>query len=254
MEDDERMKTPRLALAALLLAAAGAALTGCATPTGGGGSSSASPSSGSESPSPSGSTAGGGTDDVEAAWLDGGRGVGIVTYGSSTCLPVVGEPTYADGVLTVDLSDPEGEACTRDLVPRGSFVALPEGVDPARELQIVVTGTYADDIDLDGLVGEIPVPEEYAPSAGWADDSELLVLTWGSSTCPPVLESVETTGPAEVVLRFAEPPADQVCTADMAPRVTVAALADDTDGDTPAEAVLAGGGFDDIRVPILGER
>lgn len=249
------MRIPRAFTGVVLIAAAAGVLAGCATPAGDTGGSSSPSAAVSPSASPSAtSTAGGGSDDVEAAWLDGGRGVGIVTSGSSTCLPVVGEPTYADGVLTVDLSDPEGAACTRDLVPRGSFVPLPEGVDPVRELRIVVTGTYADDTDLDGLVGEIPVPEEYAPSAGWADDDELLVLTWGSSTCPPVLESAETTGPAEVVLRFAEPPADQVCTADMAPRVTVASVTGDTDDDTPAEAVLTGGEFADIRIPILGER
>ena len=63
--------------------------------------------SASESASPGASGGAAGTDDVEAAWLDGGRGVGLVTYGSSSCLPVIGEPTYADGVLTVD-------SCERD--------------------------------------------------------------------------------------------------------------------------------------------
>lgn len=191
------------------------------------------------------------TDDVEAAWLDGGRGVGLVTYGSSSCLPVVGEPTYADGVLTVDISDPDGEACTRDLVPRGSYVGVPEGVDPTRELEIVVTGTYADDTDLDGLEGEIVVPEEFAPSAGWADDDMMLVLSWGSSTCPPVWESAEAAG-SEVLVSFAEPVSDQVCTADMAPRVTVVAVTGDVDDDAAVTAVLSGGEFADIRVPVLG--
>lgn len=231
-------------------------LAGCATPSGGGagaGSGSAEPApSGSASPSPEASSGGVvGTDDVEAAWLDGGRGVGLVTYGSSSCLPVVGEPTYADGVLTVDISDPDGEACTRDLVPRGSYVGLPEGVDPTRELEIVVTGTYADDTDLDGLEGDIAVPEEFAPSAGWADDDMMLILSWGSSTCPPVLESAEAAG-AEVLVRFAEPVADQVCTADMAPRVTVVAVTGDVDDDAAVTAVLSGGDFADIRVPVLG--
>ena len=248
------MTRPRLLLAFVVLGAGAAVLSGCATPAGSGGAASTAPSasgSASESASPGASGGAAGTDDVEAAWLDGGRGVGLVTYGSSSCLPVIGEPTYADGVLTVDISDPEGEACTRDLVPRGSYVGLPEGVDPTRELEIVVTGTYADDTDLDGLEGEIAVPEEFAPSAGWADDDMMLILSWGSSTCPPVLESAEAAG-TEVQVRFAEPVADQVCTADMAPRVTVVAVTGAVDDDAAVTAVLSGGEFADIRLPVLG--
>ncbi|MEI3867940.1 hypothetical protein V6S02_12725 [Microbacterium sp. CCNWLW134] len=247
------MTRPRLVLALAVLGAGAAVLAGCATPSGSSGTASASPtSSSSQSASPEPSSGGVVvTDDVEAAWLDGGRGVGLVTYGSSSCLPVVGEPTYADGVLTVDISDPEGEACTRDLVPRGSYVGVPEGVDPTRELEIVVTGTYADDTDLDGLEGEIAVPEEFAPSAGWADDDMMLILSWGSSTCAPVLESAEAAG-SEVLVSFAEPVSDQVCTADMAPRVTVAAVTGSVDDDAPVTAVLSGGEFADIQVPVLG--
>src|SRR5688500_18963906 len=55
--------------------------------------------------------------EVEAAWLDGGRMIGIVTEGSSTCAPSAGEVTYDDGVLQVELVEvPADTACTSDLV------------------------------------------------------------------------------------------------------------------------------------------
>src|SRR5690349_11072801 len=57
-------------------------LTACAAPVG--------PSDPTSTPTPA--STGGGDDgdeqEVDAAWLDGGRMIGIVTQGSSTCIPV----------------------------------------------------------------------------------------------------------------------------------------------------------------------
>ncbi|WP_156378852.1 hypothetical protein [Microbacterium sp. Root61] len=235
----------RLLAVSAAIGLAAFALAGCATPAG------APNSSGAPSAPVVGDT------ELDAAWLDDGRAVGIVTQGSSTCVPTAGEPTYdaATATLTVELTDPEGAACTRDLVPRASLVSLPAGVDPTKDLEIVVTGTYAGDTDLDGdpgLTGKAGDMTEYLPSAGWFDDGGFLILSWGSSSCVPVLEDVVATTPLEVTATFQTPAADQVCTADMAPRVTVAGVTG-VDDDFDVQLILTGGEFDNIKVRIAGE-
>jgi hypothetical protein len=229
----------------LLLAGA---LTACATGSGG---------------TPTPATTATGTDDdgagneqeVGAAWLDGGRMIGIVTQGSSTCIPVAEEATYEDGVLKVMLVDAEGDtACTADLVPRVSLVGVPEGVDPAEGVEIEVTGDgWHGETELEGVPDLAAGGEtDYLPSAGWTDvDGQFVILSWGSSGCPPVIENTEVTSDTDVTVTFATPPADQVCTMDMAPRGLVTAVNGLEDEDAEIFAILTGGEFDDVRVPIL---
>jgi hypothetical protein len=222
-------------------------LAACATPAGSGGT-----------PSPA-STAidddgGSNEQEVGAAWLDGGRMVGIVTQGSSTCIPTAEEATYEDGVMKVTLVDVEGDTpCTADLVPRVTLVGVPEGVDPAAGLEIEVTGDgWHGDTDLEGVPGLAAGGEtDYLPSAGWTDvDGQFVILSWGSSGCPPVIERTEATSDTEVTVTFATPPADQVCTMDMAPRGLVTAVNGLEDEDAEIFAILTGGEFDNVRVPI----
>lgn len=209
-------------------------------------------------PLPSTETPGGGDSEVHAAWLDDGSAVGILTFGSSSCLPTVSAADVVDGVLTVELTDPDGVACTRDLVARGSYVPLPEGVDPSEDLDVVVTGSFSGQAEIAGdpdLAGKGGGLAEGAPSAGWADDAVFLLLTWGSSTCPPLISSAVASTPTEVTVTVDPLPADQVCTADFGPRVSVVAvdgLGDDE--DERVEAVLAGDEFDALRIPIAGHR
>lgn len=55
------------------------------------------------------------------------------------------------------------------------------------------------------------------PVAIWTDNRETLtVVTWGSSSCPPVPTALELEAAMQLNLRFA-PPSEQVCTADFAP-------------------------------------
>ena len=74
---------------------------------------------------------------MDAAWLDDGRIIGLVTTGSSTCVPAADEAMLEDdGTLSVTLVEPEADtACTTDLVPRVTLVEVPEGVDPAEDLR-----------------------------------------------------------------------------------------------------------------------
>ena len=95
---------------------------------------------------------------------------------------------------------------------------------------------------------------DYLPSAGWTDaDGQFVLLTWGSSSCAPVISEVAATGPAEVTVTFETHPADQVCTMDMAPRATIAVV-DGLQEDSDVSAILAGSPeFDNVRIPIYGE-
>src|SRR5690606_23435802 len=103
------MSVRPLALAAVSLVAL--ALVGCAT---------AAPS-GEPDPVIAGAMA------VDAAWLDGGRMIALVTGGSSSCVPVATDATVADdGGLDVTLEDPETDVCTADLAPRATLVGVPE--------------------------------------------------------------------------------------------------------------------------------
>lgn len=226
---------------AILLAGA---LTACATGSGG-----------TPSTAPSDDDDAGTEQEVDAAWLDGGRAIGIVTQGSSTCIPTAEETTYADGVLNVTLVEVEGDtACTADFAPRVSLVMVPGDVDPTQDLEIEVTGDgWTGDTDLSGVPGLATGGEtDYLPSAGWTDvDGQFVILTWGSSTCVPVIENTALTSDTEITVTFVDPPEDQVCTMDMAPRGTVAAVADAVDDESDMFAILTGAEFDNIRIPIL---
>lgn len=235
------MTTPlRLVLAASTALAAALLVAGCAS------------SPGSPAPTSSATTDGSGSsaaptddDDVEAAWLDDGRMFAIVTWGSSTCVPIVDEVTGDGQTVTVSLADPPSsdgaeKACTSDLAPRASVGAVPEGVDPTQDVEFIVTvGDVTDDVDLDGNPALKAAPgssTDYAPSAGWFDDEGAVLLTWGSSTCIPVVENVEEQAGGATVTFATQ---DGACTMDMVPRATVLGFGDDgDDSDDDDEFVL----------------
>lgn len=227
------------------LAIATFALAGCATPSGG--SPSGEPSTQSTvEPDP----------DLGAAWLDNGRLVGLVTLGSSTCVPALAdEAKYTDGVLHVEFASPEADqACTMDLVPRVTLVGVPEEVDPAEDLEIEVTGDdYFGQVELAGVEGlDASGETDFQPSAGWATaEGQFVVLTWGSSSCVPVMEDVAATGPAQVTITYQTPPDGQVCTMDMVPRAAVAAV-NDLEEDSDVQLILTKGGFLGLKLPIYG--
>ena len=80
-----------------------------------------------------------------------------------------------------------------------------------------------------------------------------MLLTWGSSSCVPVIAEVAASGPAEVTVTFETPAADQVCTMDMAPRATVVGLVDPLEEDSDVSLVLTGSPeFDNVVIPIYG--
>jgi len=242
------MSRHRLTLIGLLgagLVVAGA-LAGCAT-----GTSSPSPNGTSSTPDATDAAPSG---DLGAAWVDGGRAIALITTGSSSCPPVLGgEPTVAGSTLTVDLAASPRQDCTRDMAPRATLVSLPAGVDPATDLTVTITGAEHGTVMLAGL-GAVPAaPAEFTPSAGWVNDSLVAIVTYGSSTCDPTVEAVTAAG-SDVEVQFATPPADQVCTMDLAPRVTLADIGREA-GSGAVSLVLTGGNVDAAGpIPVLGAR
>lgn len=244
---DDRMTTSRRSLTLAALLGAGALLlAGCATGSTG-------PASGGSS-APTAST----ELELQAGWLDGGRQIALVTQGSSSCVPMVSDATLqADGTLAISLEDaPADQVCTADFAPRVSLAAAPEGVDATKALAIVVTDAHGarGEVELAGATGLV-APTENAPSAGWVSADSFALLTWGSSSCAPVVQDVAASAPTSVTVTFATPPADQMCTMDMAPRVALVSTAGLTVDATGATVTLTGGDAQfatPVTVPIIG--
>ena len=234
-----------LTIAALL--AASLVLSGCAT------AEDPAPELTAEAEGTPGDDVGG---DLAAARLDGGRMFAVVTWGSSSCPPIVDSATVEDETeeqtVSVTLADPPGDQpCTADMGPRASLGAFPEGVDPTKDVELLVE--YDDlrgavDLPADEDFTAAPTSEtDFEPSAAWFDDRGIVLLTWGSSTCAPTATDVEQTASgATVTLSVPDGP----CTLDMAPRATLIALADDARAADFA-LVLSGAEFDDT-VDVLG--
>ncbi|MDR2998146.1 MAG: hypothetical protein LBU78_08510 [Microbacterium sp.] len=228
------MKSTRIlhtttALAAGILLMAG--LAGCAQ----------SPSGTSTSaPAPT-STSGSTPDDadVKVAWLDEGRSFAVVTYGSSTCVPQMQSVSSDGQTVEVTLADADQEAaCTADFAPRASLSVMPVEVDVTKDVEVkVVYGELTDDAELDALPAEPEGATSMQPSAGWFDDAGIVLLTWGSSSCPPIVSGVEQAD-AGATVTFAE--SDRVCTMDMAPRVTLIGLEKPVDDDAAFTLTLTG--------------
>lgn len=188
-----------------------------------------------------------------AAWLDEGRAVAVVTWGSSTCPPVVDGVSGDGQAIAVTLAaGASDQACTKDMVPRASLAMLPEGTAPGEDLALTVSGDGVDaeivlagDASLTGVPGETT---EFRTSAGWFGESGIVLLTWGSSSCTPVVDTVESTGDG-VTVAFQELDPERVCTMDIAPRLTVLGVDERPAGDVTLTLV---GDNLDATVPIVG--
>ena len=243
--------TFRLTLSASGVLAAALLVAGCASSPGAPTSTSEpEPDQTSAATAPAPST----DDDFEAAWLDNGRMFAVVTLGSSSCVPTVEAATAEGQNVTVELNEGDlNQACTDDLVPRASLGMLPEGVDPTKDVELIVTlGDITDDIDLDGntaLTKSAGTETDSLPSAGWFDDDGIVLLTWGSSSCPPVIDSVQASGRTATVT-FVES-ADRVCTMDMAARTTIITFADEDDLEDDAFELPRVGDNLDAAIPVV---
>lgn len=190
---------------------------------------------------------------LDAAWLDGGRMVGLITMGSSTCVPTA-EGAYADSVLQVTLTDDAEGACTSDIAPRVSLVSLPEDVDPSENLAIEVSGAgFGGEITLPGVDGlAFESASEQAPSAGWTTtEGSLIVLLWGSSDCPELVTGIEVTSETAATASLSGVPADKACTADYVPNPQLTAI-DGLVGVSDVQLTLAAPVGESFTTTILG--
>ncbi|MFJ4044230.1 hypothetical protein ACIPV2_00625 [Microbacterium sp. NPDC089987] len=182
-----------------------------------------------------------GVSEVEVAWLDGGRAIAVLTWGSSSCVPTLGDVEGDGQSISVTLAASSEKACTDDLAPRALMVPVPEGVDVTADVEVeIVHGQRTDTSDLEALAEAPQGQTEYRPSASWFDDDGIVLLTWGSSSCPPIVNDVQATdGGATVTLQDIDRP----CTMDMAPRLTPLAVPGGHAAG-PYELTLVGGGLD----------
>ncbi|MDR6866573.1 putative small secreted protein [Microbacterium resistens] len=164
-------------------------------------------------------------DEPTAAWLDDGRAVALVTWGSSSCPPRVGEVAGDAQTVTATIVEPDPNiVCTADFAPRATTIVLPAGVDPSKDVTLVTTGGVETKVRLPGnasLTGTPGQPTEYTASAGWFSATGIVLLTWGSSSCPPVVSGIEERSDGAAVSFSGE---SRICTMDMAPRATVLGL------------------------------
>ncbi len=188
--------------------------------------------------------------DLGAAWLDDGRMIGLVTLGSSTCVPV-GRCADLRGRGAGRHCSPRrpSQACTRDLVPRVTLVTVPEDVDPEKDLQIEVTG---DDYSRPGRARRRRRPRRPAARptttrapAGPTTPGQFVILTWGSSTCVPVIEDVAATGPAEVTVTYQTRPTTRC--APWTWRRALGHRGERPRGRSDVQLILTGGGFDNVK-------
>lgn len=196
------------------------------------------------------------TPGLDAVWLDGGRTIGLVVN-----FDVIGVcalfmiTSYQDGVLEVGEHPVGDPGCQTGDGPRVDLLT-PEGIDPTEDLEIhVTTALFSGEVYLPGEPGLVMADANGytgTPSASWFGDGGLVILTRGSTTCPPIFRDALATGDAEVTATFWTAASPQVCTDDLAPHVTIRQVPGITK-HSGAQLILAGTGFDNQKVQIVGE-
>lgn len=185
-------------------------------------------------------------------WLADDRStITIVSYGSSSCPFIATAIEELDAsTVAIELRQAPAQACTDDLGPRTHVLATPEGwgtgdgpytaevtraLDAFGDAQPVTDAVQlwpwpeASTIAIDtvrgvpeGIVLPIDALEKGEPLAFWGPDRQsLLVVTWGSSSCPPPAIMLSAIGTTELELVFGPLPAGRACTADFAPTTHV---------------------------------
>lgn len=232
--------------AAALAVALATVLTGCATLSAG--------SSPSDSPAASTGTSGEAPSDQEnspidtnpaAGWLDSGSAVGLITYGSGSCPPIVGDVTAEGQTVNVEFVVEENQVCTMDLRPRATYIPIPASVDRASDATLHITdGENVFDVAVPGAPDlTVSTAPSQKPAAARVGERDIVLLTWGSSSCTPEIETVDQTDPASTVITFIAP--DGACTRDLAPRLTM------FDGNGTADgATITLQGLDGATEPV----
>ena len=212
-------------------------------------------SNGSVTPSPTdGNSEPGESFELEAAWLAGGNVIALVTWGSSNCIPT---PSAVNAVGVNEMSIalepvPADRPCTRDYMPQVNVIDVPTDLD--RQDPVTVKVKYLDaesTAQLAALDDYVPNEGiEFENSAGWASEDAAVLVTYGSSSCQPVIESVGRDADGNVSLKFVDGDPNQPCTSDLAPRFTY--IGGIPAGETTGVSLLINGdNFENVTVPIL---
>ncbi len=185
-------------------------------------------------------------------WLAADRAtITIVSYGSSACPYIATAITVVDDAeLSIELRQGAAEACTDDLAPRTHVLAVPEGwgagdgpystqivrradafgaSDPVLSTVVLwpvpVAGETIAVETIRGVPDDITLPDDALdrgePLAYWgADRATLRVITWGSSSCPPLVRSA-VLGEPTVIDVVLVPGPGEICTSDFGPTTHV---------------------------------
>jgi len=191
-------------------------------------------------------------DDLGAAWLDDGRAIAVITWGSSTptCRPAQVETDAEGQEISVTMHDhPDAsKGCDSDLTPRADLIMVPEGVDATKDVTLKIAHEdHSGTVILPALASAALSTGAQDPSAGWFADDGIVLLSWGSSSCRPHVEKVTMTDAGATVALASS---TGMCTMDMAPRVTPILLPEAVDRDADFELTLVGG--PDATIPVLG--
>lgn len=183
-------------------------------------------------------------------WLSDDRStITIITYGSSSC-PFIGTAiTLIDPALVrIEFEQARAQACTEDLGSRTHVFAAPTGVGlDGLEAELSIAANAYDDTEptvtvvtlwpapsaaesiaietIRGVPEGIALPDDALdlgqPLVYWGSGREtLLVVTWGSSSCPPIPLELAAAAPDLLTLRFGPHPSE-ACTADFGPTTHV---------------------------------
>ncbi|KFD44648.1 hypothetical protein IU11_00410 [Cellulosimicrobium sp. MM] len=104
-----------------------------------------------------------------------------------------------------------------------------------------------------GLPPGADAPTEGGTGAAWsAEPGLLLVVTFGSSSCPLLAEDDAAVEGSDVVVSFVDIPADTACTMDYVPATSVVAVPDDVDTSADVSVVLGDRGTVVVPPPAEG--
>jgi hypothetical protein len=142
-----------------------------------------------------------------------------------------------------ETTEPDGEPSTE---PTDDATDEQQGLPDAATMD-VVAGAHGK-----GLPPGADAPTEGGTGAAWsAEPGLLLVVTFGSSTCPVLAEDDAAVEGSDVVVSFVDIPADTACTMDYVPATSVVAVPDDVDASADVSVVLGDHGT--VVVPPSAE-
>ncbi|KJL27590.1 hypothetical protein [Microbacterium oxydans] len=164
----------------------------------------------------------------QAAWLDASS-IAVKTW-SDACAPHIGDFITGDQSIEIVLVDDEDAVCASVQTAHGTYVGLPAGLDSSVPVDLIVTEANGNrsELTLPGLAeGQLQPADrmsEMVPAATWITDSELAVLTWGSSTCMPGSGDFQALDATQGVVTL-HSHTDTVCTMDLVPQITFVSAA-----------------------------